>query len=140
MLWQGMMSVNSLAWASVLGILPLLFLPQIPAKMLLWWGIGLSTCVMLVGYRHAGIRWVALVAMSFCWAALNAQTLLLQIERVTQGQVNAVVTISSIRFNEHDDDGITVRLEEINQHRIFPPLYAQLTLSPAMENWCGGQR
>ncbi len=140
MSWQGMMSVNSLAWASVLGILPLLFLPQIPEPTLLWWGIGLSTCVMLVGYRHAGIRCVALVAMSFCWASLNAQILLLQIEHVTQGQVNAVVTISSIRFNEHNDDWITVRLEEINQRRIFPPLYAQLTLSPAMENWCGGQR
>ncbi|MCU1801059.1 ComEC family protein, partial [Pectobacterium parvum] len=109
------MSVNSLAWASVLGILPLLFLPQIPAQTLLLWGIGLSTCMMLVGYRHAGIRCVALVAVSFCWASLNAQTLLLQIERFTQDSVNAVVTISSIRFSEHDDTSITVRLEEINQ-------------------------
>ncbi|MEQ9886311.1 ComEC family protein [Pectobacterium zantedeschiae] len=134
------MSVNSLAWASVLGILPLLFLPQIPTLTPLWWGVVVSTCVMLVGYRHAEIRFVALVAMSFCWASLNAQTLLLQIERFTQGSVNTVVTISSIRFSEHDDTSIMVRLEEINQRRIFPPLYAQLTLSPTMENWCGGQR
>ncbi|KFX07141.1 competence protein ComEC [Pectobacterium betavasculorum] len=134
------MSVNSLAWAGVLGILPLLFLPQIPVSTLLWWGVVLSTCVISVGYRHAGIRFVALVTVSFCWALLNAQTLLLQIERITQDSVHAVVTISSIRFSEHSEASLTVRLEEVNQQRIFPPLYAQLILSPAMENWCGGQR
>lgn len=134
------MSVNSLAWASVLGILPLLFLPQIPALTPLLWGIVLSTCVIFVGCRHAGIRFLAFVAVSFCWALLNAQTLLLQIDRVTQDPVNAVVTISSIRFSEHNDALLTVRLEEVNQRRIFPPLYAQLTLSPVMQNWCGGQR
>lgn len=140
MSWQGTMSVNSLAWACVLGILPLLFLPQIPSKTLLWWGVGFSVYVVLSGYRHARVRFVALVAVSFCWAALNAQMLLLHIDRFAQDSVNAVVTISSIRFTEYSDNGITVRLDEINQQRIFPPLYAQLTLSPAMENWCGGQR
>ncbi|KHN56534.1 ComEC family protein [Pectobacterium fontis] len=134
------MLVNNLAWAIVLGILPLLFLPQIPAQTLLWWGMGLSVCVMFVGYRHVGIRFVALVAVSFFWATLNAQALLLQIERFTQGAVNAVITINSIRFSEHNDEWITVRLEEINQRRIFPPLYAQLAFSPAMEPWCSGQR
>nr|WED68642.1 hypothetical protein PJ912_24115 [Pectobacterium colocasium] len=82
---KGMMSVNSLAWASVLGILPLLFLPQLPAQTLLWWGVGLSICVVLGGYRHASVRFVALVAVSFCWAALNAQTLLLQIDSFHAG-------------------------------------------------------
>ncbi|QHQ18745.1 ComEC family protein [Pectobacterium parmentieri] len=134
------MSVNSLAWAGVLGILPLLLLSHIPAQMSLWWGLGLSGCVIVVGYRYAGLRFVAIVVTSFCWASLNAQTLLLQIERFTQNSVSAVVTISSIRFSERNDTLLTVRLEEVNQQRIFPPLYAQLTLSPAMENWCGGQR
>ncbi|EJS96442.1 YcaI protein [Pectobacterium wasabiae CFBP 3304] len=138
--WQGTMSINSLAWAGVLGILPLLFLSHIPAQMLLWWGLGLSSCVIVVGYRYAGVRFVAIVATSFFWASLNAQTLLLQIERLTPEPVSAVVVISSIRFSEHDDTWITVRIEQVNQRRVFPPVYAQLAVSPAMENWCGGQR
>ncbi|MEI7350231.1 ComEC family protein, partial [Pectobacterium parmentieri] len=84
MSWQGTMSVNSLAWAGVLGILPLLLLSHIPAQTPLWWGLGLSGCVIVVGYRYAGLRFVAIVVTSFCWASLNAQTLLLQIERFTQ--------------------------------------------------------
>ncbi len=140
MLWQRTMSVNGLAWAGVLGILPLLFLPQIPAQTPLWWGGGLSLCVILVGHRYAWICFVAIVATSFCWASLNAQTLLLQIERFTQDSVSTVVTISSIRFSEHDDAWVTVRLEKVNQRWVFPPVYAQLILSPEMKNWCGGQR
>ncbi|MEH0874716.1 ComEC family protein [Pectobacterium cacticida] len=134
------MSVNGVAWGGVLGILPLHFLPQLPAQTWLWWIMGLAISLALVSYRYVSLRIVALVAVSFCWAVLNAQTLLFQIDKLTQGRVHAVATISSIRFNEHNDKTIAVRLDAVNQRRIFPPLYAQITLPSTMDNWCGGQR
>ncbi|MEH2920220.1 ComEC family protein [Samsonia erythrinae] len=134
------MSLNRLACASTLGILPLIFFARLPAPEALWWITGCSFVAMFIGYRWAGVRFLTITALGCCWASFCAHTLLLQIERATQDAVHAVVTISSVRFSEHDDAQITVRLDEVNQRRVFPPLYAQLRLSADMQDWCGGQR
>ncbi|WP_420808430.1 ComEC family protein [Brenneria alni] len=133
------MSVSNLAIAVILGILPLLILPLIPSATVLYGGMLLSVVMGLKG-GHYWLRIMAAMLFSFCWAGLTAQTLLKQIDQATQRAVSAVVTINSIRFTELDESQVVIRLEKINQRWIFPPLYAQVTLSQDMQHWCGGQR
>lgn len=133
------LSVSTLAMAAILGILPLLILPQIPPRTLLY-GAGLLAVVTALKSRGYPWRITAITLFSFCWAGLTAQTVLQQIEQATQRTMSAVVTITSIRFAEFDEPRAVVRVEKINQRRVFPPLYAQVTLSHSMRNWCGGQR
>ncbi|MCL2895486.1 ComEC family protein [Brenneria tiliae] len=133
------LSVSTLAMAAILGILPLLILPQIPPRPLLYGGglLAVITALKCPGYA---LRLTAITLLGFCWAGLAAQTVLQQIEHATQRTVSAVVTITSIRFTELDEPRAVVRVEKINQRRVFPPLYAQVTLSHSMRDWCGGQR
>ncbi|MEE3649571.1 MULTISPECIES: ComEC family protein [unclassified Brenneria] len=133
------LSVSAVAIAAILGILPLLILPKIPPTGVLWGGMALA---VMMGWRHLhyALRIMAVVLFGFCWAGLTAQTLLQQIEQVTSRPVNAVVTINSMRFAELDESRVVIRLEKIDQKRIFPPLYANVTLSQNMQGWCGGQR
>ncbi|MEC5320284.1 ComEC family protein [Brenneria populi subsp. brevivirga] len=132
-------SVSAAAVAAILGVLPLLILPQIPPAGALWGGMLLALMLAANGRRYALWR-VAILLFSFCWAGLSAQTLLKQIDRTTQQPVSATVTISSIRFVEVDEPRAIVKLEKIDRRWVFPPLYAYVTLSPEMRDWCGGQR
>lgn len=133
-------SISALAIAAVLGIFPLAILPNIPPSGALWLGVILSVAMILTGKRGFFQVTAAVMLFSFCWAGLTAQSLLKQIDQLAQRTVNAVVTISSVRFVELDENQIVVRLEKVNQTWIFPPLYARVTLSNDMRNWCGGQR
>ncbi|MCG8709040.1 ComEC family protein [Brenneria sp. 4F2] len=132
-------SATTAAVAAMLGILPLLILPQIPPMMALWGGMPLAV-MMALNTRYAALRNVAIVLFSFCWAGLSAHTLLRQIEQTTRQPLSAIVTMHSIRFAGVDEPQAIIKLERINQRWVFPPLYARVTLSRDMRAWCGGQR
>lgn len=132
-------SASAAAIAAILGVLPLLILPQIPPAIVLWGGMLLALVMGGKG-RHYALWNIAIVLFSFCWAGLSAQTLLKQIEQVTRQPVNAIVTMNSIRFAGIDEPQAIIKLEKIDRRWVFPPLYARVTLSPSMRNWCGGQR
>ncbi|QCR10330.1 ComEC family protein [Brenneria rubrifaciens] len=134
------MSVDCLAIAVVLGVLPLAILPAVPPSAVLGLGIILAVTRVLTGKRCFLQVMAAVTLFGFCWAGLAAQTLLKQVDRLALQTVNAIVTLSSVRFNELDKNQVIVRLDKINQRWIFPPLYARVTLSNGMRNWCGGQR
>lgn len=131
-------SLNILCLTVIIGILPLLVLSSLPSARLLWLGLGLAIALLL--HRSYPSYLIAVAIFSFCWAGLTAQALLEQIEPLTQRPVDAVVTISSMRFAELDESRVIIKLEKINQRWVFPPLYAQVTLSQSMQQWCGGQR
>lgn len=132
-------SASAVAVAAILGILPLLILPQLPSSRMLWGGMLLAA-TMGLNVRRYGVRITAIALFGFCWAGLSAQTLLEHIDQMTRQPVNAIVTIAGIRFAGVDEPQAMVKLEKINQRRVFPPLYARVTLSHEMRDWCGGQR
>nr|WP_113867017.1 ComEC family protein [Brenneria salicis]NMN91398.1 competence protein ComEC [Brenneria salicis ATCC 15712 = DSM 30166]RBP61760.1 competence protein ComEC [Brenneria salicis ATCC 15712 = DSM 30166]RLM30491.1 ComEC family protein [Brenneria salicis ATCC 15712 = DSM 30166] len=132
-------SVSILSMAAILGVLPLLILPALPASELLWAGLSLS-CIVWLNNKSCWFAVIAVALFSFCWAGLTAQTLLKQVDQLAQGTVDAVVAISSVSFAGFDENQVLVRLEKVNQRWVFPPLYAQITLANVMRNWCGGQR
>ncbi|RAT14116.1 MULTISPECIES: ComEC family protein [Lonsdalea] len=132
------MSLNVMALALVSGILPLLWLPQIPpASVLLG---GMAALIPAYRYLPSRLRPLVLAVFALVWGCYNAGQAVRQTVDLTSRPVTADVAIASMRFGGLPDATPVVRLIRVDERWLFPPVAVRLNSAAALNAWCGGQR
>ncbi|AHG21964.2 competence protein ComEC [Chania multitudinisentens RB-25] len=130
--------MDSAAIALILGMLPLLFLPQLPSPLLL---AGLAILALLL-WRQVQQKWCQLLCwllLGFVFAALSADALMQQMASLANRQdADVIVTVSSVRLEGADMPKVRLRIEQISGHRVFPAIF--FTANWQGETLCAGQR
>lgn len=124
-----------LAGSLVIGTLPLTVLPHLP-------GYGYDIAVLLLSFLFMRcprriVVFAAMVLLSSLWPLNTARSLQGQIERLTQGVVQAEVQIDTVLPG---GERARVRLFRQDGRILFPPIYASLKLPSAERSFCQGQR
>ncbi|MFP1950927.1 ComEC family protein [Lonsdalea quercina] len=132
------MSLNVMALALVSGILPLLWLPQIPPPAVLLG--GLTALIPAYRYLPKRLRALGLAVFALVWGCYNAGQAVDQTADLTSRQVTAEVDITSVRLSALPEAAPVVRLIRVNERWLFPPVSVRLNPATAMNTWCGGQR
>jgi competence protein ComEC len=131
-------SVDIAAIALVLGMLPLLFLPQLPSSQLL---IALSILALLL-WRQKQQRWcqsLCWLLLGFVFAALTANNVVKQMMSLaSSNDVEAIVSVSSVKLEGTGVSKVLLRIEQAKGHRLFPAIF--FTAYRQGEALCAGQR
>ena len=129
-----MVTLPALCFCVLIGTLPLLFLPELPA-----WNIAVTGALIAgvgCGWADGRGKYIAWTALFFCWSVLAARQLLWPFSTLLNGNqhVEAVV-ISTDGATEH-----RVNITKINNRWIFPPTGVVLRGSYLPDRACAGQR
>ncbi|MFC0227889.1 ComEC family protein [Serratia aquatilis] len=131
-------SVDFVAIALVMGMLPTLFLPQLPSVSLL---VGVVIVILLL-WRQRQRGWCQFLGwllLGFIFAVGSASVLLQQLTMlVSGGDKNVVVSVQSIRLAEGEMPSTLFRIEQVNGHWLVPAL--TFTANWQSETLCAGQR
>ncbi len=126
------MTLTRAAACLVLGMLPLLILPQLPSPLALAALIALA--LLLLQARLRPLRQAALMLLGFTWVALHAQREITQIEQlIAQPATLQVRVVEAVP----DDRRMTVQLLWWQGRPVYPPLYARVGLRGG-GGWCAG--
>lgn len=127
------MRLPQLAGCVIIGILPLLWLPDLPGRSVTW---GLMLLVLLIAQccRRAA-QYAALITLFFVWGVLSARQALWPTQTLTNGnrQVEVVLTAT---------DGQTThqgRIVRLDGRRLFPAPGVSLYGNYLPEPPCAGQ-
>lgn len=131
-------SIDIAAIALVLGMLPLLFLPQLPSSQLL---IVLAILTLLL-WRQSQQKWcqpLGWLLLGFVFAALSAKTVVKQMTLLTtSSDVEVVVSVNSVKLEGIGMPKVLLRIEQVKGNRLFPAL--SFTANWQGETLCAGQR
>ena len=132
------LSLSQLALVVIVGILPLIWLPELPGGRLQCGMIGLAW--LLIVQRFPGCRAAALVLAAFAWGCFCAAQLLTQATQLAQPRLAVQAQIVSLHHAAHPRSGAVIKLTHVGGKRIFPPVYAAVTWAALPQPWCGGQQ
>ncbi|HHR3290383.1 TPA: ComEC family protein [Klebsiella oxytoca] len=127
------MHLPQLAGCVIIGILPLLWLPDLPGRSVTW---GLMLLVLLIAQcRRRAAQYAALITLFFVWGVLSARQALWPTQTLTNGnrQVEVVLTAT---------DGQTThqgRIVRLDGRRLFPAPGVSLYGNYLPEPPCAGQ-
>ncbi|MDO9685457.1 ComEC family protein [Klebsiella oxytoca] len=127
------MRLPQLAGCVIIGILPLLWLPDLPGRSVTW---GLMLLALLIAQcRRRAAQYAALITLFFVWGVLSARQALWPTQTLTNGnrQVEVVLTAT---------DGQTThqgRIVRLDGRRLFPALGVSLYGNYLPEPPCAGQ-
>ncbi|HBC8669481.1 TPA: ComEC family protein [Klebsiella oxytoca] len=127
------MRLPQLAGCVITGILPLLWLPDLPVRSVTW---GLMLLVLLIAQcRRRAAQYAALITLFFVWGVLSARQALWPTQTLTNGnrQVEVVLTAT---------DGQTThqgRIVRLDGRRLFPAPGVSLYGNYLPEPPCAGQ-
>lgn len=127
------MRLPQLAGCVIIGILPLLWLPDLPGRSVTW---GLMLLVLLIAQcRRRAAQYAALITLFFVWGVLSARQALWPTQTLTNGnrQVEVVLTAT---------DGQTThqgRIVRLDGRRLFPAPGVSLYGNYLPEPPCAGQ-
>ncbi|CAI1559403.1 ComEC family competence protein [Serratia quinivorans] len=114
-------------------------MPYLPDVRIALWVI-LPVCLCLWGRGCAG-RSMAWGALGFLWAVFTAETLVNQINRLSQGPVvSAVVQVSSIALAGATRKQTVMRIEQLNGRWLVPSIAFSTLWQPKDRPLCAGQR
>ncbi|PKH24280.1 DNA internalization-related competence protein ComEC/Rec2 [Enterobacterales bacterium CwR94] len=120
---------------SILGILPLLFLPRLPTTGSV---TMLLIAAVVIGWLPIkGSAYISLLLFAFCWAVWQGQTLMRDISTLTQHPVTVEARVIS-----HDAARRALTLHVIalrDGPQLFPPVYARVYYQQN-QGWCSGQQ
>lgn len=128
------MRLPSLAVCVIIGISPLVALPELPGVSTTG-GLTLGACLLLF-LRRPALRYMGVTLLCFCWGVLSAQQVIWPVQRLTGNTQTVDVLIRST-------DGQTVHQAEIVSHhgkRLFPAPGITLYGGPLTPSACAGQR
>lgn len=130
-------SLDWVALAIIIGILPLLLLPDIPSFLLL----GGAALLAIAGLRWRRSRFFALCLCGFIWASSQANLLLNQITTFSQGTVTAVATMKSVALVPIGAaQPVVLQLQQINGVGVFPPIaFSTEWGNDSQTPFCAGQ-
>ncbi|MCD1126789.1 DNA internalization-related competence protein ComEC/Rec2 [Jinshanibacter sp. LJY008] len=96
------LSIDLISCAVISGILPLLFLPQLPSPMIWWWVAAIA--LLCAGFHGIKLKLLSIILLSFLWSTLYAQGIYHQIDnyagRTAQVQgrvVNASTDVKGLK-------------------------------------------
>lgn len=122
----------------VVGMLPLLFLSQLPSLSIIAGGVF----ALLVLWRQQQSRWcqaLCYLILGFIVAVGSAQVLMRQISMlVSEEEKTVVASVSSIYFAGAERTQIQLRIEQVNGRWVVPAVAFSTNWSP--ELFCAGQR
>lgn len=127
------MRLPQLAGCVIIGILPLLWLPDLPGRSVTW---GLMLLALLIAQcRRRAAQYAALITLFFVWGVLSARQALWPTQTLTNGnrQVEVVLTAT---------DGQTThqgRIVRLDGRRLFPAPGVSLYGNYLPEPPCAGQ-
>ena len=127
------MRLPQLAGCVILGFLPLLWLPVLPGRRVIW---GLMALALLIAQcRRRPAQYAALITLFFVWGALSAGEVLWPTERLTDRnrQVDVELTATD---GQTTHQGKIIRLDG---RRLFPAPGISLYGSYLPETPCAGQ-
>ncbi|MDC9588441.1 ComEC family protein [Xenorhabdus sp. XENO-10] len=135
-------NINLAALAIVLGILPLLFLADLPQQKTINCLILLAFSLLIFPYKI--IRIISLGLWVFIFGCWHGHQILAQITYFSETSRTAIVMIDSVSLESKTKESdkkarYRIRLIESDGKRIFPALYASV-LWNSQELLCAGQK
>lgn len=128
-------SLSRLSMWMIVAALPLCWLPALPGAGVI--GLLLLLAALLLSAGRSWLREAAIVLLLFVWAVMPARRLLLQTHSLSLAPVEAIVKIEQL---QPQTQRIKVRIESVAEKRLFPPVYALLTIQGVNQIFCAGQR
>lgn len=123
--------------AIVAGLLPLVFLPQLPGAVAISAFLVLGGLLWMSGNAYCQCLTLALI--SFAWGVWHGDKALMQIELLTQGEQQVVGTINSSHLAWKDDNKVLIGIQQVNGQRVFPPISVALKWQKDL-SYCAGQQ
>lgn len=132
------LSINSIAFLAIAGILPLGFLAELPAPTTLY-GVVLAAWLLLLT-RMPYCRLAAVTLIAFAWGCFCAMQLLEQTSVLAQPRLIVSAHIVSIHHADSARKGAVLKIAEADGKRVFPPVYASVSWVSLPVHWCAGQQ
>ncbi|OTA14992.1 ComEC family protein [Xenorhabdus vietnamensis] len=135
-------SLNLAALAIVLGIIPLLFLAELPQQKTIQYLIFLAFFLLFFPYKI--IRLVSLGLWAFIFGCWHGHQILAQITYFSETSRTAIVMIDSVSLEDKTENNdkktrYRIKLIESDGTHIFPALYASVSWN-SQEYLCAGQK
>ncbi|SFN60819.1 ComEC family protein [Xenorhabdus japonica] len=135
-------NINLAALAIVLGILPLLFLANLPQQKTINYLILFAFLLLI--FPHKIIRFISLGLWVFIFGCWHGHQILAQITYFSETSRTAIVMIDSVSLENETKENdkkarYRIRLIESDGKHIFPALYASV-LWDSQELLCAGQK
>lgn len=122
-------------WA-IIGMLPLLWLAQLPP----WWAglicIVLAGCLCVLPVGRINLRYMALALLCFAWALLAGQQVMWPLAHISRKPHQIQVRITETT----DDRQLQADIIELDNKRLFPAVAVRLTSHQLPADICAGQR
>lgn len=128
-------SLSRLAMWTIIAMLPLLLLPQLPAARYDIAAIVLA-CILLLSGRK-GTRDIAILLLLFVWGIMAARTLVGQIDTLTGKHSDVIVKVTQVLPNS---ERIKLRITRLAGKPVFPPIYALVSTKGIADRFCSGQQ
>lgn len=129
--------MDEIALAAIAGMLPLIFLPQLP---------GFYACLfMALGVIGGG--WinrrlsllVAIILLSMLWGTHNGHYLLKQTESLSLGKKEVIAELKTINLHQSGSQLVIYKIERVDGELLFPPIYFRSRWE-GEGNFCAGQK
>jgi competence protein ComEC len=131
------LSLSHLAFAAIIGFLPLLILPQLPP---ITWLYALMAVAWLLTWSRIRLASLAAIALaSFVWGCWSADRLLGQTSELAQPKITVRAQIITIHHAQARNSAV-IKILRAGGRRIFPPVYASVSWQTLPEFWCAGQQ
>lgn len=140
-LWGGQLSYTQAAIAIFIGILPILFIHELPK-------INNSTIILLILFLflifikvNKYIKFIVLIMMALLWAIWHCNDLIEKINTLSREHHQLEITVISVPLysKEKEKEKVKVRINKIDNVAVFPPVYAVWQVNQTKNRLCSGQ-
>ncbi|MEN4977890.1 ComEC family protein [Erwinia billingiae] len=128
-------SLSRLAMWVLIAMLPLTFLPRLPAARYDLWLILPSLYLLM--QRQRWLKDIALCVLLFLWLVMSARTMSEQIELLSARTITATTQIEAVLVNS---ERLKMRIVSVDGRRIFPPVSTLVSSKEIDQSFCSGQR
>ncbi|WP_338564764.1 ComEC/Rec2 family competence protein [Erwinia sp. E_sp_W01_6] len=128
-------SLSRLAMWTIVAMLPLVFLPQLPEARYDGW---IVLCALgLLRLCRCWAKDLAILMLLFLWAVMAGRTLLDQVDLLSQGTPDALIKIESVL---NQSERLKIKLLKVNGKEIFPPVQALINVKQNKSHFCRAQK
>lgn len=128
-------SLSRLAMWVLIAMLPLTFIPRLPAARYDLWLILPSLYLLM--QRQRWLKDIALCVLLFLWLVMSARTMSEQIELLSARAITATTQIEAVLVNS---ERLKMRIVSVDGRRIFPPVFTLVSSKEIDQSFCRGQR
>ncbi|WP_145588202.1 ComEC family protein [Yersinia aldovae] len=132
------LSIDRVASAIVIGLLPLIFLHRLPGIAIIGSLLLIGAFLWLSGNMYC--QWLTLVIISFLWGCWHGHRVLTHVEVLTQGEQQIVATIKNASLAWNKSPKVLLDIQYANGKRVFPPLTVTVGRPPFLDEGCAGQQ